>query len=278
MLNHQKQALLTAKELFPEATISQLIDFAKTIEHEYYNAKILIPLIDFCQTTVIRHPIYGVIPFSPYGFQKEYLTTLEHSSHVLSVTARQMGSSYMLATYALWKVSCIPLYTAHNISNNFTNAIELKSKINILMSDSSNYRFSKVSSYSGNSISFTNGSNIIFYNANNYNAIDKDINMLIIDNAAFISYSVFDRLWKNISQKYNTDFQIIMNSNAGYSNGLFHKLFSDDENEYNFNRLSIPWQKHPDRNQEWADYTITQIEQEQFDQEYNCKFISKIDK
>ncbi len=99
-------------------------------------------------------------------------------------------------------------------------------------------------------------------------------NTVIIDNAAYISHSIFDDFWENNNVTLlENNCQIIMNSSANEPLGLFYRLYYNPIKDYNTH--SMPWHLHPERDRQWADDTRALIGEVTFDREYNCFFVSR---
>lgn len=271
MEDYQKQALLTAKELYPTASILELIEIAKTIEAQYYtDPNVPLSLIDFCQSTKIRHPIYGDKNFILYNFQKCYMANLEKNKQIITISGRQMGATNMLSKYALWKAISNPYTTVQVLSNSFNSATEIRDNIQytIQLANSLRQKFLSTHKYNKSMISFPNGSEIKFGAITRNTTIDSDI--IIIDNTAFISHAIFDDFWIKNRSLISTNRQIIMGGAAGITNGTFYNLYANPDKDWV--TVEFPWNLHPERDQLWASDMISNMGQEIFDREYGCKF------
>lgn len=273
MLPHQKQSLITAKELYPSAEIDDLIIIAKKIENTYHNSDPYISLIYFCQLTKIQHATNGLIDFKLYDYQKQYLLKLLSNKNILTISARQMGNTELLSKFALWKATHNTNHKISVFSNTFTSVTEIKNRIEFAIHNIKDSTCINIIKSNKSCILFSNGSEITFSTLPD-KEIDKNINTMIIDNAAHISHSIFEAFWKNNYDKLNeNNCQIILNSSAGYSSGLFFDLYVHTLD--NWITYTMKWNLHPDRDINWMHTVKANIGNELFDKEYNCLFINR---
>ena len=100
--------------------------------------------------------------------------------------------------------------------------------------------------------------------------------LLIVDEAAFVRN--FDELWMGLYPTLSTGGRAIILSTPNGVGGQYHKLYTDAlENTNDFNAITLPWDVHPERDQEWFDKETSNMNQRQIAQELNCDFASSGD-
>lgn len=63
----------------------------------------LADLFYYLESKNIHHPMYGVIPFRLYPFQKKMLQAIHENDRLLIIKGRQVGASTLLMGYYAWR-------------------------------------------------------------------------------------------------------------------------------------------------------------------------------
>jgi hypothetical protein len=99
------------------------------------------------------------------------------------------------------------------------------------------------------------------------------LSLLIIDEAAFIHN--FDTLWTGLYPTLTTGGRAIILSTPNGVGGQFHKIYTDAEKGVNdFKPTLLPWNVHPEHDDEWFKTTTNNLSKRQTAQEYLCDFAS----
>jgi len=99
---------------------------------------------------------------------------------------------------------------------------------------------------------------------------------LLIDEQAFIEPNIMKEFWSavypTISSSDNA--KVLIASTPNGVGNLFHKLWEvSKEKGSGWGRLEVPWSNVPGKTKEWADQERMTLGDEQFQQEYECKFL-----
>ena len=92
---------------------------------------------------------------------------------------------------------------------------------------------------------------------------------LIIDNAAYVSYAAMAECLVLSA----TGTQMILASTPYQASGPFHELWSQPND---WLKLALPWHVREDRDQAWVQHMQGIMSQNQFSQEFECKFTTPV--
>jgi len=123
------------------------------------------------------------------------------------------------------------------------------------------------------SLRYKNGSQIKATSATADAGRSEALSLLILDEAAFIPK--VDDIWTASQQTLATGGRAIVLSTPNGVGNFFHKTWvAAEEGDSNFNFIRLPWDLHPERNQEWRDEQDKLLGPSQAAQECDCDFIS----
>lgn len=209
-------------------SIPELIANAKSLE-KYLNSRsntvpIQIPSFeDFCSKIIIPDPITGKTPmvYRPYYSKLYALASNNHD--VVVCNERQCGISTFWLVYSLYEA----------IVNQGKKIIILtKSKsymdtLNFIFYNSMNDTIGKYK-YNSNMIEFDNGSVITVQPPAGYSLRGATADVIIIDDADFISYSDFSKLISSIPLCPPNDRKVLISSHySGNQDSLFIKKYTN---------------------------------------------------
>jgi len=101
-------------------------------------------------------------------------------------------------------------------------------------------------------------------------------NGLISKNCAFIRD--FDEIWTSLYPTLSTGGSAILLSTPNGVGGQYYKLWTEAESGANdFNAIRLPWDVHPEHNEEWFTKETRNLSKRQIAQEFLCDFISSGD-
>ena len=99
------------------------------------------------------------------------------------------------------------------------------------------------------------------------------LSLVIIDEAAFVDGA--EELWASLQQTLSTGGQGILLSTPNGTGNFFHKIWIKAEaGENKFKTIRLPWQVHPERDQEWRDRQDAELGLRLAAQECDCDFSS----
>ena len=136
---------------------------------------------------VTKHPAYGSIKFDLYDFQEKIIKIFLKKHFVIALKSRQVGMSTLSQALCLWAAMNYTNYNVIVLSVNQRTANSFLSKIKFMYNNLPNNMF-KLKTVTDNklSIEFENGSKIAAIPSTRQAALGESINLLIIDEAAFI--------------------------------------------------------------------------------------------
>ena len=99
------------------------------------------------------------------------------------------------------------------------------------------------------------------------------MSLLIIDEAAFVRN--FDELWTGLYPTISTGGRVILLSTPNGVGGQYHEIYTNAESGINeFKSIKLPWEVHPERDDEWFMKETRNFSQRKIAQEYLCDFAS----
>ena len=225
----------------------------------------------------IQHPTRGLIPFKTYPFQDECLTQFVDHRYNVILKSRQLGISTLSAAYAVWLAvfykdkNVLVIATKLAVAQNFIKKVKisLKSMPKWLL-------LPEITANNKQTIEFSNGSQIKAVPTSDDAGRSEALSLLIVDEAAFVRN--FDTIWTGIYPTISTGGRVIILSTPNGVGGQYHQLYVDAEAGLNeFNAINLPWNVHPERDDEWFEKTTKNMNKRQIAQEYLCDlFCSKV--
>jgi hypothetical protein len=102
------------------------------------------------------------------------------------------------------------------------------------------------------SLKLSNGSKIVAISSAGTAGRSGAASLLIIDEAAFIDN--IDEIWLSSQYTLATGGKAVVLSTPNGVGNWFHKMWTESESGLNnMNRISLPWNHHPERDQKWRD-------------------------
>lgn len=270
-----------AKALTGSNDIAVIIDAAKQLENYITNPKLeWLPSnpVDFLSYVKIIHPLRGPILLDAHDFQKNliwkmyrYLVQREPSPFI-HVASRQIGISTLLSALVLWFAQSSRHQKIVFLSNRMAECFDIGDRMRTML-DALPHTFGSAQS-TRQGVKFNNGSEIVFGAANSLKSIAamEGANLVIIDNAAWISYHNDASYEKAIDEAVKTGTRVIVNSCANVPKGIFYELWKKTDPAF---KTSTRWDENKLRDREWGEHYKQQLGQEAFDREFNCLFTSR---
>ena len=231
----------------------------------------------------VRHPRKGLIPFDLYDFQEETLTSFLDSSYNIILKARQLGISTLCAAYAGWLANFFKDKEGFILATKRETATNLVDKVRVFLEEIPDFLKSELLVDNRQSMELANGSKI---KAGATGTTSKDaarseaLSLLIVDEAAFIK--AMDDLWVAAQPTLSTGGDCIVLSSPNGIGNWFHKSYIEAEagtsekvgdKHISFKPINLPWNLHPDRDDEWARNEKRKIGDQAFAQEHGCDFL-----
>ena len=220
----------------------------------------------------IQHPIKGRIPFHTFPFQDDCLKDFNDHRFNIVVKSRQLGLSTLTAAYAVWLALFRKDKTILVIATKLAVAQNFIKKVKIALASVPKWMWiTEVTARNTQAVEFSNGSMIKAVPTSDDAGRSEALSLLIVDEAAFIRN--FDELWKGLYPTLSTGGRAIIVSTPNGTGGQYYELYhkaAAKENE--FNAIKLPWDVHPERDDEWFDKEAKNLNKQQIAQELLCDF------
>lgn len=226
----------------------------------------------------IQHPKRGKVKFDLYPFQQDtILEFIKHSWNII-VKSRQLGISTLCAGYALWLMTFNKDKSILVIANKQDVAKNLIRKVRQMYELLPPFLQEPLVTDNKQSLFFANDSFIKAESANPNAGVSEALSLLIIDEAAVLSQSLFQQIFTAAAPTLSTGGDFIVLSTPRGVGGLFHKLWIQAlQGRNRFNPIKLPWDVHPDRDQQFRDKQTKEMGDKKSRQEYDCDFASSGD-
>ncbi len=223
----------------------------------------------FCK---IQHPIKGVVPFKLFPFQEELIQTVIDNPYVVVNKSRQLGISTVSAAFCLWYCmfhetkNILVIATKRDVAKNFVD----KCKFMYDNLPEGLKKFAPLSIDNAQEVGFGHtNSKIKAVGTSKDAGRSEALSWLFVDEAAFIKD--MDDIWTSIWPTLSTGGRCMMLSTPEGTSNVFYQTYAQAKSgENDFMAVDLPWDVHPERDDEWKDKQIKQFGQKRFDQEYDC--------
>jgi hypothetical protein len=217
----------------------------------------------------------GLIPFVPYKYQEEMLRSMAGERYTVIATARQAGKSTTTCGFILWYIIFHADKTVALLANKGETAREILGRIQLAYQHLPKWLQQGVKEWNKGSFELENNSRVIAAATSSNNIRGFSINLLFIDEAAFIENweDFFTSVYPTISS--GTESKIVLVSTP---NGLnhFYKIWQNAaENRNNYKPIKVMWHDVPGRDDNWKRDTLSAMnfDTEKFEQEYCVEFL-----
>lgn len=221
---------------------------------------------------MIGHPIRGSIPFELHKYQKDIINAWHNNRFVVSVHARQVGVSTLIAAYALWMAihridSSILITDVKNI-----HAMGLMDKIRY-MYDNLDYGELKSKALYKNKTYFEldNGSRIIAATTNGCTGRGFRLDMVMSSTFDYVRPELQEEFFKAIipAIAYDGGKMIVSSTPSHEENTLFKRIANGDVGY--FVRTTTKYHQHPGWDEAFKNANVDRMGIDRWNLEYECK-------
>ena len=216
----------------------------------------------------------GLISFVPYSYQIEMLKAMAEERYCVFATARQSGKSTVVCAFILWYILFNESKNVALLANKGETAREILGKIQLAYQHLPKWMQQGVEDWNKGSFGLENGSRVIATATSSNNIRGFTINLLFIDEAAFIdNWDDFSTsVYPTISSGKTT--QVILVSTPNGLNHFYAIWQNAIEKRNNYKPIMVRWTEVPGRDDNWRHDALAALnfDQEKFDQEYNVEF------
>jgi hypothetical protein len=217
----------------------------------------------------------GLMTIELYDYQKEIIETVYKERYTVAECARQSGKTTAITCIVLHYILFNENKTVAILANKAETAREILSRIQLAYEHLPKWMQQGVIEWNKGSFELENGSRVIAAATSSNNIRGYAINLLIIDEAAFIEGwdKFFTSVLPTITSGQTT--KIVLISTV---NGLnhFYKITSlARQGQNNYKLISIPWQAVPGRDLKWKQDTLAAMnfDEDRFAQEFENRYL-----
>jgi len=220
----------------------------------------------------ISHPMRGLIPFKTYDFQSALIDNFNDNRFTVILKARQLGISTITAAYVAWMMMFHRDKNVLVIATKFGTAANLVKKVKAIHKHLPEWmKIASISIDNRTSFELTNGSQIKASSTSSDAGRSEALSLLVIDEAAHVEG--LDELWTGLYPTLSTGGRCIALSTPNGVGNWFHQTCVNAEtNKNDFYLVSLPWDVHPDRDQQWFEKETKNMSRRQIAQELECNF------
>jgi len=234
----------------------------------------------------IQHPVQGRLRFELYDFQDELVDIYHNNRYSINMLARQMGKSTCAAGYLLWYAMFNPDQTILVAAHKYAGASEIMQRVRFSYETLPDYIRAGVVEYNKGTLTFDNGSRIIAQSTTENTGRGLSISLAYLDEFAFVRPNVAREFWTSLSPTLATGGKCIITSTPNMDDDQFAQIWRDANKNIDEYGIETPqgingfahylatWERHPERDQEWADLEHGKIGEERFRREHKCEFIA----
>lgn len=210
----------------------------------------------------ISHPAHGLLPFELYDFQEKIIKLFLAQHFVITLKSRQVGLSTLTQAICLWSAMHYANFNILILSTGQRNAASFLSKIRKMYEFLPNNELKlPLDTDNKQSLVFANGSKIVAVPATRSSSLGESINLLIIDEAAFIDRveDVYQAAYPTLSRAFKSNkgkpYGIIVISTPNGISGTGKWYYEMYEGAiYNVNKyipIKIHWTQVPEYDEDW---------------------------
>lgn len=217
----------------------------------------------------------GLITIPLYDYQKDIISTAKDNRFTVAECSRQSGKTTAITVLVLWYIIFHPNKTVAILANKADTAREILSRIQLAYEHLPKWLQQGVIEWNKGSFVLENGSRVLAAATSSNNIRGFSINMLIIDEAAFIDGwdEFFTSVFPTISSGESTKLVLVSTVN-----GLnhFYKITSLARQEKNnYKLISVPWTRVPGRDEKWREEILAGMnyDYQKFRQEFENEYL-----
>jgi hypothetical protein len=199
--------------------------------------------------------------------------------------ARQMGKTTSAAGYLLWYAMFNDDKTILIAAHQYSGAQEIMQRIRYAYEMCPMWLKCGVEVYNQGNIDFENKSRIVARATTEKTGRGMSLSLLYLDEFAFVRPNIAKEFWTSISPTLATGGKCIITSTPNNDEDQFANIWKDANKKVDefgnptklgkngFSPYIVTWEKHPDRDQKWADEELSKIGEERFRREMMCEFV-----
>lgn len=202
------------------------------------------PVYFICNYIKVVHPIFGLVKFDLYEFQKTLVNEFKTNRFNILRKFRQAGCTTLVAAYSLWKCMFTSHFKVVILSKDDDASMEVLSRMKTAYDELPEDFKPKLLKDSAHAMRFNNGSEIRSKSSSKQSGRSVAGSLLILDEAAFIEN--IDTIWAAAFPIISTGGSVIALSTVNGVGNWFHNQYSAaTRGENTFHAIDINWEDHP---------------------------------
>lgn len=247
-------------------TQKELDEYLKCAEDPVYFAKKYVRIINVDR---------GLIPFDMWDFQEKMLQTFHDNRFSICKLPRQVGKSTTSVAYILHQVLFNENFVVAILANRAPTARELLGKLKLAFEYLPMFLKQGIKEWNKGSIWLANGSRVLADSTSGSSVRGFSFNLIFLDEFAWVPNNLaeefFSSTYPTISSGQTSKVIIVSTPNGM---NLFYKLWTKAiEKISDYVPIQIHWSMVPGRDAAWAEETIRNTSQRQFQVEFECEFL-----
>jgi hypothetical protein len=220
----------------------------------------------------------GLVNFILYPYQKEMLKSFAQNRFSIIATARQAGKSTVTCAFVLWYVIFHPEKTVALLANKGETAREILNRVQLAYQHLPKWLQQGVKEFRAGAMVLENNSRVIAAATSSDAIRGYSINMLFIDEAAFIDNweDFFTSVYPTISSGKESKIVLVSTPNGlNHFYAIWQNAHKSGSEHNGYNPIRVMWQDVPGRDENWKQNTLAAMnfDMEKFEQEYCVEFL-----
>jgi len=217
----------------------------------------------------------GLIPFTPYDYQKDIINLADKERFVICKMPRQVGKTTVVVGIILHRVLFNENYSVAILAHKEKQAREILSRIQLAYEHLPKWMQQGIVEWNKGNVELENGSKIQSSSTASSAIRGTSQNFVYLDEFAFVPSHIqetfFSSVFPTISSGETT--KVLITSTPNGLN-LFYKLWSESEQGRNsYKRIDVHWSDVPGRDEAWKEDMVRNTSLDQFRQEFECEFL-----
>lgn len=224
------------------------------------------------------------------GFRTHmYDAEIDRDPHHLYTNGILSHNSTTAAAYILWTVMFNSDKTVLIVANQLNQALEIMQRIRYAYEDLPDWLRAGQVTYNKGSLEFDNNSRIVSRATTRTSGRGLSISLLYADEFAFVDRNAQEEFWSAIQPTLSEGGRLIITSTPSSDEDLFATMWRGAEDNTDpetgqyyrggvgrngFKAVKVLYNRHPNRDEEWAEAQKVKLGEEAFRREILCEFIS----
>ena len=217
----------------------------------------------------------GLMPFEMWDFQERMINTFHNNRFTICKLPRQVGKTTTAVAFLLHYILFNENVNVAILANKATTAREIMNRLQVAFEYLPRFLQQGVKEWNKGNIELSNGSRAQADSTSGSSVRGRSFNVIFLDEFAHVPNNIaeefFNSTYPTISSGQSS--KVIIVSTPFGMNLYFKMWMKAIEKQSTYVPIEIHWSMVPGRDQAWAEETIRNTSQKQFDQEFECHFL-----